>query len=292
MNMKQTIKKQTASAIVLFLVLLMLLPVRAFATELLWDSYEIPATRQKERLLDNADLLTDSQEKELLGRLNSLSEKWQCNVCLLTVYSHSGPIQDYADDYYDYNGFVREYNEAGILLLLSMETREWAIATSGYGEKAFTDYGQEYLVDQMMPYLREGDYNGAFSEYASTCDYLLSLYSQGTPYDVGYKAPRTSADVLRYLLISIVIGLVVAIFPILGMKSQLKTVKTATNAADYQSSDGVRLSVKRDTFLHTTVTKTPIPKDTGGSRGSSFGGGSTTHRSSSGTSHGGSHGHF
>ena len=296
MNMIQNIKKQTAIAIVLFLTLIALLPLKAHAADVLWDSYDIPATRQKERLLDNADLLTDSQEKELLSTLNSLSEKWKCNIVLLTVNSHNGPIQDYSDDYFDYNGFGADYNNSGILFMLSMEDREWAISTCGSAIQAFTDYGQEYLVNNMMPYLRNGDYSGAFNQYATTCDYLLSLYSKGTPYDVGYKPPKTTEEILQYLLISILIGLVTALFPILGMKSQLKTVKTATNAFNYQSTLGLKLKVKSDNYIRTTVSKVPIPKNDGnsgggGGRSSSFGG-SSTHVSSSGTTHGGSHGHF
>ncbi len=294
MNMIQTIKKQTASALVLFLILITLLPMKALAADVLWDSYEKPSTRQKERLWDKADLLTDSQEKELLSTLNSLSEKWKCNIVVLTVNSHNGPIQDYSDDYFDYNGFGADYNESGILFMLSMEDREWAISTCGSAIQAFTDYGKEYLVNNMISYLRNGDYSGAFKEYANTCDYLLSLYSKGTPYDVGYKPPKTAEQILEYFFFSILIGLVIALFPILHMKSQLKTVKTATNAFYYQSSQGLKLNVKRDTHIRTSLSKVPIPKndDSSGGRGSSFGGGSSTHTSSSGTTHGGSHGHF
>lgn len=292
MNTLLKYKNKTASAILLFLILVLLLPVNTFAADVLWDSYEVPSTRQKERLLDNADLLSDSEEADLLRKLDSLSEQWSCNIVVLTVDSHNGPIQDYADDYFDYNGFGTDYN-SGILFMLSMADREWAIGTYGSAIQTFTDYGQSRMMDNMMPYLRDGDYSGAFNAYAETCDYYLALDEEGEAYDVGYQEPRTSADIVRMLLISIVIGLVVALFPVLRMKSQLKTVKTATNAANYEAKGGMKLNVNRDTFVRTQVTKAPIPKDTdSGSRGSSFGGGSSTHTSSSGSSHGGSHGHF
>ena len=286
----EKIRKKTAKILVFFLVLAFLIPVNAMAAEVLWDSYEIPSTRQKERLLDNADLLSDSEEKYILQQLDSYSEKWKCNLAILTVDAHNGPIQDYADDYFDYNGFQADYNNRGILFMLSMEDREWAISTSANIAAAFTDYGQEYMMDRMLPYLLDGDYNGAFEEYIRVCDYFLDLYSQGTPYDVGYKAPRTTGDIVRYALISILIGLIVAIFPILGMKSQLKTVKVATGAADYESGKGINLRVKEDRFVNKALNRVKIQSESSRSGGSS--GGSSMHTSSSGSSHGGSHGHF
>ena len=291
MNNTTINKRYSALALVLILAFIFLMPVSAYAAEVLWDSYEIPSSRQKELVYDNADLLTDSDEAALLQQFSNISSKWNCNVALLTTNSHTGPIQDYADDYFDYNGFGADYNKTGILFMLSMEDREWAISTSGEAIQAFTDYGQEYMMDKVMPYLRDGDYYEAFEKYGDVCDYLLGLYAQGTPYDVGYKAPRTSADTVRTVLLSILIGLVVALIPIGVMKSQLKTVAPANNASAYQSSKGINLRVKEDHFIRKTLTKTPIPKDTG-SKGGSFGGGSSTHSSSSGSSHGGSHGHF
>ena len=268
----------------------MTLSFKSFAAEILWDSYETPATRQKPRLLDNADLLSDSAETALLKKLDLTSENWQCNIVVLTVDSHNGSIQDYADDYFDYNGFGADYNGSGILFMLSMEDREWAISTSGTAIEAFTDYGQEYMFDRMKEDLGDGYYDDAFGTYVEVCDKLLYAYSQGTPYDVGTSIPATPSQILHRIIGSIIFGLVVALFPILKMKSDLKTVNMATGAADYVKGS-VQVKVKEDRFIRKTLSKTAIPKDNGSSR-SSFGGGSSTHTSSSGSFHGGSHGHF
>ena len=132
-NMKTTtkIKRVFWKTFVLIAIFSFTLTFKTYAAEILWDSYEVPATRQKPRLVDNADLLTASEESELLKKLDETSEKWSSNIAILTVNSHNGPIEAYADDYFDYNGFCTEYNESGILFMLSMEDREWAISTSG-----------------------------------------------------------------------------------------------------------------------------------------------------------------
>ncbi len=293
MNDKYTMKKHLSGALALFFILLMLLPQKALAADVLWDSYEMPSSRQKERLLDEADLLSDSEEKALLSKLNELSNTHQCNVAVLTVDAHNGPIQDYADDYFDYNGFQADFGGSGILFMLSMEEREWAISTHGSAIDAFTDYGQHYMVDCMMGALGSGEYAEAFDEYVSVSDYLLSLYEQGTPYDEGYEPPKTAGDYIRNLIFSIIIGLVVALIPIFFMAGELKTVKMASGATNYDSGKGISLTSQEDRFERKVLNKTPIPKNDNSRSGGGFsGGGSSTHTSSSGSTHGGSHGHF
>ena len=56
----------------------------------------------------------------------------------------------YADDYYDYNGYGAGADNDGILLLLSMEDRDWWISTTGYGIDAFTDYGIDVIGDEIV----------------------------------------------------------------------------------------------------------------------------------------------
>ena len=273
------------------LLIMPLFSITAYADgEQLWDSYEIPSSRQKELLLDKADLLTDDEETDLLELLESVSQKRQCNIVVLTVDDHTGPIQDYADDYFDYNGFGADYNDSGILFMLSMYDREWAISTSGEAIYAFTDYGQEELIDSMLPYLSDGDYYRAFTTYAEMCDDYLESYENGSAIDVD-NAYRSRGSGIKLLLISLLCGFGSALIPIFFMGSQLKTVHSKANASGYQSHQGLNMRSHEDRYVTTRVTHTPLPKDDDSSR-SHGSGGSSIHTSSSGHSHGGSHGHF
>ena len=287
----QKLKTFAGTLLVMILVGMILSPLAALASSTdYWDSYEIPQTRQKERLLDAADLLTDSEETELLKKLDSISNTHQSNVVLLTVNEHSGTIQDFADDYFDYNGFQADYNSSGILFMLSMEDREWAISTCGSAIEAFTDYGQEYMMDQMLPYLKDDDYYGAFNEYIDVADRLLTQYEQGTPVDVGrpIKEPKNP---LAGAAVSLLIGIVVALAAVAVMARNLHTVHMNTSAAGYQSHSGIKMKVHHDTYVRTTTARTKLPEHDD-SRGGGHSGGSSIHTSSSGSSHGGSHGHF
>lgn len=284
------IKKYIAAAFLLILLGTVLSPVQSvFAyDQVLWDSYTMPSTRQKERLYDQAELLFEYEQKDILDRLNALSQKHNSNIVILTCDEHSGPIQDYADDYFDYNGFQADYNGNGIMFMLSMYDREFAFSTSGTAIQAFTDYGLEYLFEEMRSDLSDDDYYGAFKKYIETVDYLYTLYENGTPYDVGFKDTSPQA-LIKVGFICVGIGLVVALIPLVVMAAALNNVEERTDASGYQSHNGLHMSVHKDTYLRSRTSKTRISTSSSSSGGS---GGSSVHISSSGSSHGGSHGHF
>ena len=78
----------------------------------------------------------------------------------------------------------------------------------------------------------------------------------------------------------------VALIVCLIMKSQLKSVRSQPEAMSYVINDSVSFTEQSDVFLYKTLTKTKIQKAESGS------GGSSTHTSSSGATHGGSSGKF
>ena len=49
---------------------------------------------QMPRLMDGADLLTDAQEAELLGRLDAVSDELQADVVIITLESCGGYSAD------------------------------------------------------------------------------------------------------------------------------------------------------------------------------------------------------
>ena len=270
---------------------------------------------------DFADLIPDSDEETLNYKLEQISEIYECEVAVLTVNSADGyDITAFADDYYDYNGFGWGENDDGIMLVIDMEYREFALTTHGTAIDIFTDYNLSQLENAFVPYLSQGSYTSAFIAYYEKCEavfmdyntYLNDFGGEGNVYipsDDGYdyiygddyypepEIPNSFFSEifsLKWLVISVVIGLVIAFLYTNSLKSQLKTVKSKSSASDYIIPGSFGLTGQRDVYLYSNVTKTPKPKsNSSGSRGgSSFGGGSSTHRSSSGRTHGGSRGSF
>ena len=240
------------------------------------------------RLVDNAGLLTDTEQSGLLEKLDEISERQQMDVVVVTVDTLDGKTPaDYADDFYDDNGygFGAEYD--GILLLVSMEDHDWKISTCGFGITAITDDGIDYISDKFLTCLKDGDYAGAFTTYAELCDEFITQAKTGQPYD-GDHMPKAPFNTVKCLLIAMGIGLVIALIVTGSMKGKLKSVRRQAAAGSYVKANSMHVTESRDMFLYNTVTRTEKPK----SSGSSSSGGSSTHTSSSGRTHGGGGGKF
>lgn len=256
----------------------------------------IPEERMLPRLVDDADLLTDDEEGELCALLDEISERQQFDVAVVTVYGLEGKTPEtYADDFYDYNGYGYGASRDGALLLVSMEERDWHVTTTGYGITAITDAGLEYMAERFVPYMSDGEYAAAFTEFAVLCDDFVEQArsgggegsgSSGGAYDIG-NMPKEPFPFLRYLIYSLAAGLIVGGAVVAGLVSQMKSVKRQRNAGNYIRQGSMKVYQSHERYLYSNVTKTPRPKAE-----SSSSGGSSTHVSSSGMSHGGGGGKF
>lgn len=250
----------------------------------------IPGERLKPRLVDEADLLTDDEETALLTKLDEISERQQFDVAVVTVNSLGGKtIEEFTNDYFDYNGYGYGENADGAMLLISMEERKWCVSTYGYGETAITPAGHDYIMDQFKPDLNDGKYSGAFTTFAELCDEFVTQAKKGEPYDVGNLPKGTVSPIM--IVIDLVIGLVIGFAIASVRKSKLKSVRNKVEALDYTVPGSMMLTDSRDIFLNKTVTTRTIHHES-----SSSGGGSSSNYSSnvssSGRTHGNSSGSF
>lgn len=251
-------------------------------------SFPVLAAGNLPRLVDDADLLTNSEESELLALLDEISERQKVDVVVVTVDSLDGySPMEYADDFYDYNGYGFGADADGILLLISMEDRDWYISTCGYGITAFTDAGLDYIADAFLSDLSDGEYLDAFRTYAELCDAFISQANTGNPYDID-NMPKEPFPVMTALGISFGIGIVLALIITGIMAAQLKSVRKQAAAGEYIKKDSMKVTDSKDLFLYKHTERHARPKES--SSGSH--GGSSTHHSSSGRSHGGSGGKF
>lgn len=245
----------------------------------------VMAAKEAERLIDEAVLLDETQ-KESLGRtLDEISEKQAFDVVILTVNSLGGKTAEaFADDYFDQNDYGWGERKDGILFLLSMENRDWAISTSGFGIDAFTDAGQEYIMEEILPYLSDGKYAKAFERFAKLCDQFLTQAREGEAYDIG-NLPKGTVSWF-WIPVDLLIGFFVAFCMGSNKKAKLKSVHKKTAAKDYVMPGSLRITADREWLVNRTVSSRVIERNHSGN------GGSSTHTSSSGKTHGGSSGKF
>ncbi len=218
------------------------------------------------RLVDNAGLLTQSEADSLRATLDSYSEELSFDIVVVTTNTLDGKTpQDYADDYYDYNGYGYGEGKDGALFLryINGNEKEVWISTAGEGIYAISDDDINCIFDEMEEDIGKGRYADAFQTFA---DYVHT--------DV--KSFRSYNPI--WILIGLGIGLFAG-FAVTGkMKASLKSVRQQRYAGNYVKDGSLNITEARDIFLYKTVTRVAKPKESSGS---------STHYSSSGSSHGG-----
>ena len=280
------------------LLIWLLLPALAFPTsaaQIIFEAESIPAERQKERLTDDAGLLSSAENEELLGKLDEISVRQACDVVIVTTNRLGGKTPtEFADDFFDYNGFGIGPNADGILLMISMEDRDWAISTHGFGITAFSDAGQAYIMKQILPSLGEGDFFAAFSEFSTLADQFLEQAKNDAPY-VEETLPKPEISPKEYavrLLVSAVLSVLLSLIPLAFLTSSHKSIRSQTHAGTYIRDGSFQVTEGNDLFMYSRESRTRHETSSSSSYRSSSGGTSRTHTSSSGRTHGGSSGKF
>lgn len=257
--------------------------------------YPVLAAKDAPRLIDKADLLSDGEEEELLAKLDEISERQQVDLVVVTRKSLKGKSpMEFADDFYDNKGYGFGDGKDGILFLISMEERDWYISTKGFGITAVTDAGREYMSEQFLGDLKEGEYAAAFTVFAELCDDYLTQARTGMPYDVD-NLPKEPFEFLGGLITAFVIAFLISLIATGIMRSKLKSVHRQPAADSYVKKGSMKLTKENDLFLYQHIERREKPKEIDSSDHSSnlgHSGGSSTHTSSSGATHGGGGGKF
>lgn len=273
-------KKMTSLLLAVLLLMCLALPVGANSVS---------------HIADDAGLLYFEEIAALEEKAAGLYASYGIDAVILTIDSLGGvSAQDYADDYYDHNG----YGADGVLFLLAMEEREWYISTCGTVIYALTDYGIQQLGEGILTYLSAGSWYDGFDFFLDRLPYYLDAYGSGTPVD-GYADYSRDYyhgqqdEVVYYpqekepsFLLSLLIGLAVGGIAIAVMRTMMNTKRAQRGASAYMKENSWNLSMYRDIFLYSNVSKTRRQQS------SSSGGGSSVHRSSGGRRHGGGGGRF
>ena len=213
---------------------------------------ELPAETEasmpenEQLLYDEADLLTDDQEAELVQKLAEVSHANNAQIVIATIASmNDGDIDSFVDYLYDSMGFGYGENHDGVLLLVCMDPREYRIVSNGYAGVAIGPDQIDTLCDFMETYLPNGHYTSAFHSFADQSGEFLEYYLMGSPFKVG-----------KSLAISLIIGIIAGLIVAFILKGQLKSVRKQDQAHRYVKPGSMTVNIQYDIFLYRTVTRT------------------------------------
>lgn len=218
----------------------------------------LPVHAEEGYVFDLAGVLDEAQcsELEAMGE-----EATDCGYYVVTV-ADCAPytdVQALAEDLYTQWDLGLGENREGLLLLLSMENRQYALIAHGdrtierYSEKA-----REQLAEAFLEYFHEDDWYGGF------CAYFREA-----------RGVRRSPVSFPAVLVSLLLGCLTALLVCSILKKKMRSVAVAAEAGTYLTPAGVQFRIREDRYTHTTHTRVRIQRNEDhGGRDSGFRGSS------------------
>jgi len=251
--------------------LFVILPAALF----LFLSFPLFAQR---RVVDNAGLLTGSQVSELESLMAGIASTYDFDLVIVTETSIGGARpMDYADDYFDYNGYGLGTDRDGCLLLQVTGNRDYWFSTSGRGIKILNSIAFSKLEKDVVKFLGNDNPADAYRAFIGDWEVFLDLDAEGKSYNF-----ITAYASIMYIA-AWVVSLIISLVAVTVMKAKLNTVHPKTEANRFIIPGSLAFTLKQDNFLYSAVSKSERAD-------SSSSGGS--HTSSSGRSHGGGGGRY
>ena len=212
---------------------------------------------QMPRLVDGADLLTDSEEADLLAQLDGASDDLQADIVIVTLESCGGYSADEViNAFYDQYEYGYGISRDGVMLLLSMAERDYRIVCNGFAADAITPGERDSIGDEIVEELSDGAYYEAFEEFLAQCKWEIDGERNGYPFAFG-----------RNLGVSLMIGLITALLITGVLRSQLKSVSSRTGAREYAKPGSMKMPRSSDLYLYRTVNRIRKPRESSGNSG-------------------------
>lgn len=301
------------------------LPVSAWAMTPVDPNYEIviPKVDPAEKVHDLAGLFTPEQQEILREKSANYQQELSMDCVIVTTEDAKGlSSREYADDFYDYNGFglskgsTADDQRNGVLFLIDMDNRNFYISTTGMALRVYDDLTIEQILDTAFQYMPKGKYFEAMDsavdaalikaleEYQAAARTEAGQQEIHQLIDAGYdisqidqqlkeaEGPifRITSKILLLALIpaGILAGVTVATF----YATHKRSISPAPGAIHYVSAQGIRPLHNVDNLVNSYTVRRKLPEPSSSSSGGSgssggFGGGGSSHSSSSGSSHGG-----
>lgn len=231
------------------------------------------AKETKQRIYDEADLLTQDEIADLEKLSKKHSEKRKTDFIILTTQEGFNQVElkKYMSDTVDEKEFgYDKKDESVVIMTIDISSNEVYIAGFGKAEKRLSNDRVELVLDKVIPYLSRNENIKAFNAFIENSSDYVSYISGINPENPVYNSGIQ-------LIIALVVGGI-----IVGMMLYRSSAKITTTSRTYQDVENTRILNRQDRYIRTTVTKTRKPKNNssgGGGRGSGGGvtGGGRSH---------------
>ena len=226
-----------------------------------------------ERIFDEADILTETEEYSLQKYMDKVSKEKQVDIVIVTTNDAEGKQpREYAEDFYKSHDFGYEDSDGtGLLYLISLDksvtgNRELWMTTAKDAKDYFSQSRIDSVLDNIYNTLtadEELNYYGSCNEFIKGIEKYMN---------VSESVPVFLTKWYSKLGIALVITMIIFFILIFNFGG-----KKTTTAETYLDVNSIKRNIKEDTYMYTRTTKTKIEKSSSSSgsssRGSSSGGG-------------------
>ncbi len=247
-------------------------PMKAYAA----DS---SASKVTQHIYDEADLLSSSDKEELEQKCIDSGDAAGVEIMILT---HNNPNALYAEDY------IEDFEDKlpvgdRVYLLVDMSNR--VVFMEGYGAAETYIHSKriDTIIEEITPYLSDGDYYDAFSIYIDRSagymgdDSEINTdhdYSVGTPQNTDPNAPyydetypdnygmnqNTAGNLVANIWVQLLAAVIIGIITVTIMAYR-SGGRMTTGSSTYMDQNQSGLIGRRDDYIRTQVTRVPKPKD-------------------------------
>lgn len=193
---------------------------------------------------DFAGVLTADERAALEQQTQTIAEQYDCGVyaVILEDYGTYGTDAESAAQALYAEGNRREN---GVLLLLSLNERDYALYANGdNGTAVFDDAARGELEDAFLPAFGEDNWSEGLSAYIAAAEPLL----------------EHGSSPVKGILISIGVSCAIALLVCLILKRKMKSVRKSTEAREYVAPGSLHITDRYERYTHTTETRRTIEK--------------------------------
>lgn len=223
-----------------------------------------------ERIFDEADILTETEEYSLQKYMDKVSKEKQVDIVIVTTNDAEGKQpREYAEDFYKTHDFGYEDSDGtGLLYLISLDksvtgNRELWMTTAKDAKDYFSQSRIDSVLDNIYNTLtadEELNYYGSCNEFIKGIEKYMN---------VSESVPVFLTKWYSKLGIALVVTMIIFFILIFNFGG-----KKTTTAETYLDVNSIKRNIKEDTYMYTRTTKTKIEKSSSSS-GSSSGGSSS-----------------
>ena len=136
------------------------------------------------RVVDRADIFSEEEERQMQEGISRIRESLQRDVVVFTdVSTYGASHRDYADDFFDFNGYGYGDDFEGVCLMVCMDPDDrgwWCSCHGPVTTGLYTETVANQIDDLLYEYMVAGDYGKGVMDWIEN---FRRLYTTGSPYN-------------------------------------------------------------------------------------------------------------